>query len=50
LDFFSGRTRDPHHRKNTGRQQPAAVKAINAINLLKKKNSSMTSPNAIVTP
>jgi len=31
LDFFSGRTRGLHHRKKTGRQQTAAVKAINFL-------------------
>jgi len=43
LVFFGSITRDQHRRKNTGRQ------LLDAIILLKKKNSSMTSPNAIVT-
>jgi hypothetical protein len=47
LVLFGGVTCDQHRRKKTGRQQPAA---INSIILLKKKNFSMTSPNAIVTP
>ena len=44
LVLFWGETCDQHRRKKTGRQQPAA---INANNLLKKKDSPMTSPNAI---
>jgi hypothetical protein len=44
LVLFWRETCDQHRRKKTGRQQPAAV---NANNLLKKKESSMTSPNAI---
>jgi hypothetical protein len=46
LVLFGGVRCVQHRRKKTGRQQPAA---INTINLLKMKNSSMTSPNAIVT-
>jgi hypothetical protein len=41
LVLFSGVTCDQQRRKKTGRQHPTAT------NLLKKKNSSMTPPNAI---
>lgn len=44
LVFFGSITRNQHRRKKTSRQQLAE------IILLKKKNFSMTSPNAIVSP